>query len=145
MTSLLVCLHTDTTQTKKVWTSMSGAAPTTGIPAGAVMAFDLASCPDGWSLFASTSGRTIIGASAEFPLNQIGGEQTHTLTEAEMPKHRHGLGRETVQRGTLDPPQDVGGGTPLPMPGWGLTSFVGENAPHNNMQPYVALLYCKKQ
>lgn len=35
-----------------------------GTPSGAVMAFNLASCPTGWSEYTAGQGRAIIGAGA---------------------------------------------------------------------------------
>ena len=77
----------------------------TTVPTGAVMVFDLSSgCPDGWTEFADAAGRTIVGQGSGMvdenrqPLTgrkyrEHGGEERHTLTEEEMPKHGHGQGR----------------------------------------------------
>lgn len=117
-----------------------------GLPSGAVMAFNLTSCPSGWSDMAGASGRVIVGlntADASFDvLNEVGGEKTHKLTVAEMPSHSHKLGAI--------------GSSPTYARQWGdtslttlnslskITSYVGGNGVHNNLQPYIVLLYCQK-
>ncbi|MFH1522089.1 MAG: hypothetical protein ABIF18_03965, partial [archaeon] len=66
-------------------------------PPGAVVAFDLASCPDGWTEFTSAEGKVIVGldsGDASFDTRgEIGGEKTNTLTVDEMPSHRHYIGK----------------------------------------------------
>ena len=113
------------------------------IPSGAVLAFNLAGCPDGWSEYTSAQDRTIIGSGSSYSFGDVGGASTHTLTIAEMPAHTHtdsflsGIGGE--------------GGTPHSLTrtagaSWYATNSDsnGGNQPHNNMQPYIALLYCVK-
>lgn len=124
------------------------------------MAFDLDSCPNGWEPFESRSGlslagRTIVGAGAgerdelDRPLTSRsvgdwGGEERHVLQERSMPRHTHNY---TVyfrngQRGS--------GGTAI-----GAAASDGDNRTytssptgggeaHNNMPPFLVLLYCKK-
>ncbi len=109
------------------------------IPSGAVMAFNLASCPSGWSTYASAKDRVIVGSGSSYSLGKKGGAKTHTLTIAEMPKHRHAY----TNAGNFG-----GGGKHYPS-GYSpqemtYTDYVGGNQPHNNMQPYIALLYCQK-
>ena len=36
-------------------------------------------------------GRFLLGRSSSYPVGSMGGEATHTLTEAEMPSHRHSI------------------------------------------------------
>ena len=107
------------------------------VPAGGVMAFNLASCPTGWSLYGAANGRTIIGVGGGYTLGDIGGEETHTLSIAEMPSHTHG------RRYGLS---DSGGGYPSgdPWGGYRQSEPTGGDQPHNNMQPYIALVYCVK-
>ena len=40
-----------------------------------------------WERYAQ--GRVMIGADGAHPLGAVGGEETHTLTTAEMPTHNH--------------------------------------------------------
>jgi len=127
------------------------------VPSGAIVAFDLPKgCPAGWEDFDLASGRVIIGVGKSDGLSsrqyrQTGGEEKVTLSKSEMPVHNHkftgngypygaqsggdyhstiALGKGNIQSnyvpaGSID---DAGGG-----------------APHQNMQPFVALHYCKKQ
>jgi microcystin-dependent protein len=84
-------------------------------------------------------------------LGQKSGEETHTLSAAEMPTHTHTL------HGTNDTAtSDVGDGhvlaraagniygdlrTAVPM-GSGALTNVGGGQAHENMQPYLALTFC---
>ena len=65
-----------------------------GVPSGAVMAFNLPKCPDGWSPRKDFVGRTIIGSGnlndkSTIGLGAKGGNETVELTEAQLPKHSH--------------------------------------------------------
>ena len=62
------------------------------------MAFNLGTCPTGWSAYAAAGGRTIIGVNAaggnglsQRNLGDTPGEETHTQTVNEMPLHGHGV------------------------------------------------------
>ena len=62
--------------------------PTTNgetIPAGAVMAFNLSSCPDGWSPFTEANDRFIMGSQAN--LREKGGNSEIQLTIGQLPPH----------------------------------------------------------
>lgn len=84
-----------------------------GIPGGAVMAFDLARCPDGWSDFALAQGRTIVGTRTTVsgtvgtPLRDLE-ERTHThvvsgdtFTTSSSGGHRHLWAESTESNGEL--------------------------------------------
>lgn len=93
-------------------------------------------------------GRTIIGAdnmggelsglllNHEGALGSMGGEEAHQLTEAELPQHliyssfseRHDLRPFSGQNAVVDI----------------FTQPIGNDQPHNNMQPYMALNYMMK-
>ena len=91
------------------------------------------------------TGRVPVGVDTgqtEFnTVEKTGGAKTHTLTEQEMPSHRHGLSRT----GSLP-----GGG----YEGWVQsnlntgevqnTNFAGGNQPHNNLQPYITCYMWKR-
>lgn len=123
-------------------------------PAGAVVAFDR-SCPEGWRFFESGSGRFILGAGkgrglSEREIGDKAGEEEVTLTEAQMPRHAHRppLNKETfnteipgIGHRFNDNAQNQGNHK---FTGSGETGFAGGGRPHNNMPPYIALYFCKK-
>jgi len=122
------------------------------VPKGAVMAFNLESCPTGWEKAEFTNGRFIIGVGESeglTPKNLLnkGGEEKHKLTIAEMPSHNH------EWKGVRsDRPDDRGfGGSEKNVhmaPGHSINNigqYQGGGQSHNNMPPFVALLFCEKQ
>ncbi len=137
------------------------------LPRGAVLAFerdDLTAdtCPDGWQPYKNARGRVIIGAGdpsesegkfgfdetgnllTQYVMRQHGGAETHTLIVAEMPSHRHSyVDRHVVAQ------EDDEIMTDGPSRGWGdhprNTETAGGGKPHNNMPPYIALYFCKKE
>jgi len=127
-----------------------------GIPQHAVMAFNLAACPDGWSPLANAAGRVVVGAgtypaNADFPdasnpqtsysLGQLGGEMNHVLTYGELAAHTH-----TYSRAPLDGRggQQGSDGRLYMNPAQTETAAAGSNEAHENRPPYLALLYCEK-
>jgi hypothetical protein len=144
--------------------SASGALAQQVVPPGAVMAFDLAACPAGWTPLASAAGRTIVGVNAGSnglsarALGATVGEERHTMTVAEMVSHDHplvlnahtpsGCGLWTINwnPGAL---ANCSNTTSPPLLGGGLQNGMtilpnGSGTPFNVMQPSVVLLYCKK-
>jgi hypothetical protein len=128
-------------------------------PAGAVLAFDLPACPSGWTAYAPAAGRNVIGVGAgpglsTRTLGQTGGEESHVLSTAEMPAHSHTERIPLPQSSSLAvaSASDVAGGSRYSVqPSGGAqdggdltTGSTGGGAAHNVMDPYVALLYCKK-
>jgi hypothetical protein len=122
------------------------------VPTGAVMAFNLKSCPEGWKEAGFAKGRFIIGVG-ETPdltprrLLEEGGEEQHKLTIAEMPKHKHIWNNVKNDR-----PDDYGFGGSEKNIYMSSRSFIddisqeqGGGQPHNNLPPFVALLFCEKQ
>ena len=120
-----------------------------GAPTGAVLAFNLSSCPSGWSEYTGARGRTIIGTNPDtsngLSVRTLGatvGEENHTLTVSEIPSHTHGMwgnphggsGQGSWQSVTPSQQQQI----------IAQTTAIGGNQPHNVMQPSIALLYCQK-
>ena len=87
------------------------------------------------------SGRVIVSYGSDFPtLNATGGEREHTLTEAEMPIHDHDV---ASYAGALENSLRIHSGTTTGV-GGGKTSLKGGGKPHNNMPPYIVLVYIMK-
>lgn len=96
------------------------------------------------------AGRAVVGAGANYPLGMVGGEQSHILTDAELPSHSHSV---AVSNGTPTS-QSPGGnyygntGTEKLYASQGpvLTGMVlsptGGNQPHNNFMPSLSVNYC---
>lgn len=78
-----------------------------------------------------TSGGSGVNGST---LGAVGGAQTHTLTEAQMPAHTHGTGGDTLT---------VSAGAQAVRYGNSLTTYAtsstGGGAAHNNTQPTIVL------
>ena len=130
---------------------LAGLSP---IARGTIGAFNLATCPSGWSTFSAGVGRTIVGVGSGADLTprtliQQGGEEAHTLTIPEMPSHDHG-GQTQASGAAM-----FWGGAAVGRFGAGDFPFSqdahshpiamqGGNEAHNNMPPFVALLFCEK-
>lgn len=87
------------------------------------------------------NGRMLIGAdSASYPAGSIGGEETHTLTVSEMPRHIHGVDRPPYTYSEWTDGEEVYA-QQSSTAGWakGSTDSAGGNQPHNNMPPYIAV------
>lgn len=97
-------------------------------------------------------GRFIVGVGQgpgrfSYVNNASGGEETHTLTESEMPSHTHsinkgdfGIHSQSFQgEDDKDLPFETHASTPL-----GGTDSTGGNQPHNNLPPFYALTYIIK-
>jgi len=129
------------------WTTFGGSGGS--IPSGAVMAFNLASCPTGWSALDGTGslpdarGRAIIGSGQGSGLTNrnrldTGGEETHQLTIAEMPSHTHSY---TTKDSTKGAEQYSGNWHGVAT---ATTGSTGGDGAHNTMMPFLALLFCQK-
>lgn len=83
--------------------------------------------------------RFLIGAGGTYGVGATGGEATHTLTISEMPEHRHYIGMA-----------DSGDGYVALMTGSNsgsnnyTTTPQGDNQPHNNMPPFLAVHIWKR-
>jgi len=131
---------------------------------GMVVAFDQSKgCPVGWSEFQEAAGRMIIGVGEgsidrigdqDIPLTErrwrdFGGAESHILTDTEMPRHNHILERKigVVRDDRPNRPKDngfSGRSADISTHRTSATTFAGESKAHNNMPPYLALYFCKK-
>ena len=101
--------------------------------------------------FAAETGARIVGAGGLYPVvGQTGGETEVSLETPHMPEHSHKL--SDSETALLIPeianvPGDFqsGGDYSIQMSSTiEDTSEVGGNQPHNNMPPYIALYFCRK-
>lgn len=119
------------------------------LPTGSVLAFKRSNCPTGWSDFDEGAGRVILGVGkgqglTERKLLDRGGGEKHILTIQEMPKHHHVLNNHRNDRRD---DRGFGGSENNIHQAAGFqvgVSSAGENQPHNNMQPFIALRLCQK-
>nr|HMP32210.1 hypothetical protein [Saprospiraceae bacterium] len=136
-------------------------------PSGAVMSFNLSSCPSGWSPFTDGAGRVILGvgnsntgsgstASVYHPLGQKGGQEAIVQSSSQMASHTHNVNHNGYNLinalGTTGKNYCTGGNCqhnvniPNDNPNWGspTTGGTGSGSPMSIMNPYVTLLYCIK-
>nr|DAS93264.1 MAG TPA: tail collar domain [Caudoviricetes sp.] len=151
-------------------------------PVGAVVAYAGATAPAGWlmcdgatyqrsqypalaAVLGATAtsftlpdlrGRFLMGASASHPRAQVGGEESHILTEAEMPAHAHPvIGRGLPgkwEQGVGIFATNLGAGSgwtsvssyDAKAPGWLEAKSKGGGRPHNNLPPYYSIGYIIK-
>lgn len=115
------------------------------VPDGAIIMWSglLASIPTGWHLCDGTSGtpdlreKFVRGAPAATEAGGTGGEDTHILTEAEMPSHNHDIPVAAVGVGNV---AAKGTGT------YDLidTGLKGSGNAHENRPAYYQILYIMK-
>jgi hypothetical protein len=126
-------------------------------PKGTVAAFDLDKCPTGWSSFDEGAGHVILGAGQGFDgqgnklteriLMKKGGKEKVVLTLEQMPKHRHEnatYGRGGARNAQTHYALEVIGKGDYGPHHKRPTNAVGEDEEHENMPPFVVLLFCKK-
>ena len=137
VTALLACLA-------------PGLAPTAAhaeFPTGTVAAFNLPSCPAGWAEQTAARGRILIGTGqgtglAARSLGETVGEETHTLTQAEMPAHSHSLSHyKYTSWAFTNLWPDAGSAVRYQFT---LTGNTGGDQPHNVIMPSLVLLVCEK-
>lgn len=87
-------------------------------------------------------GRTAIAAGSgpgltPRSIGDVLGEETHVLTIGELASHVHGTGNSAILGTSAPPPLDALGPNPFPA----VTGSTGNDDPHNNMQPSLAINY----
>ena len=96
-------------------------------------------------------GRTPIHVGSGHTLGERGGEQAHTLSQAELPTHIHLVAASTADNGGNDNPTGrfLGGAnnmyhspTNLTTMNAGTITNTGGSQAHSNMQPYLTLSFC---
>lgn len=82
-------------------TTQVGAVPyaLNAIPSKAVMFFNLAECPVGWTRFGNAEGRTIVGAN---PGGSMAAMVGFPLSDLQSPKHAHGMQHTHQVAGTTN-------------------------------------------
>lgn len=105
------------------YVSYRGNTQTGDIPAGAVMAFNLAACPGGWQPYTAANGRVIIGSGQ---LGATGTKPTTGTASYTNPNFANG----------------TSGGFPYVYDA--LNIVAPNNLIHETLPPYVSLLYCEK-
>jgi microcystin-dependent protein len=98
------------------------------------------------------AGRTPIHAGNGYELGQSGGEQQHTLSLDELPKHMHAvLGSSAADGGSATPSGNFlgGGNNVYHSPNGGgvglqpdTVSVSGGGQAHPNLQPYLTVGFC---
>lgn len=84
----------------------------------------------------------LLSAGDTYSSGSEGGEATHTLTNDEMPAHRHTIYMNDVASdGEFWGPNNV---TPQGKASANVTDTAGGNQPHNNMPPYIAVYVWKR-
>ena len=85
-------------------------------------------------------GRFLLAAGGGYQPGTTGGEEKHTLTVNEMPRHVHGIGYgANVASGNAQNPGSYGSTRTD-----SITSETGGNQPHNNMPPYLVVNVWKR-
>jgi hypothetical protein len=128
-------------------------------PSGCVIMWygDPNNIPNGWEIFYQMSGRFPVAAFhlssdeglTKYSLGNTGGEEKHTLTIDEMPKHYHGLNinygnsRHGDGGNSYSPAQKIQ--KDIEAHWGGSTNEEGASAAHENRPPYFAVYFIKKK
>jgi microcystin-dependent protein len=123
------------------------------LPRGCIIMFNGGSAPAGWAVCNGENGtpdlreRFVLGAGVNKELGNTGGTENVTLTEAQMPRHNHGV-RERENNPNQTYTSSIGQKFPIfdGQPGHHFVNSndAGSNQPHTNMPPYYVLLYIMK-
>ena len=131
------------------------------IPVGGIIMWSGSSVPEGWALCngqksngvqtPNLCNRFIVGSGIEYNVGATGGAKEVTLTESQMPKHRHYYTGDDQLWSAHDGSYDIGlvgtvGGYDAKSETEGgarvyQTSRTGGNQAHENRPPYYALAF----
>ena len=136
-----------------------------GFVTGMIMMFSGTTAPTGWVLCDNSTAaqaanapdlrdRFIVGTGNSYNLDDTGGSDSVTLTEAQMPQHNHGAANSTnnVVRytGSSSGFPNIGPGDPnsyrieFTTVGGGGNTNKGSSTAHENRPPYYALAFIMK-
>lgn len=90
----------------------------------------------------SLEGMFLLGANSNYPAGSTGGEATHTLTNAELPTTNQNFFTGSGSAGWAAPIASAGESNGVYSMTLNMTK--GENKPHNNMPPYLAVYMWKR-
>lgn len=134
----------------------------TSVPQGSIIPWygSIGNIPNGFALCDGKNGtpdlrdRFLVGAGYSYTLGNMGGENFHQLTVAEMPSHQHStsnifssFGFDVNGSGTTGPMHVIDTGDNRSYADWyppAITGVTGGNQPHENRPPYYALYYLMK-
>ena len=109
-----------------------------GVPAGAVMAFNLASCPDGWSEFTVARGRFLRGIDSTGTVDPAGVRAPGSTQEDELKSHSHGIPTQ-LSGGAGGNGSALSGNNTFKFIAGSTSTGGAETRPKN-----VAVLFCEK-
>lgn len=130
-----------------------------GVPVGAVLAFDRsAGCPQGWSTFEDAAGRSIVGVGEGIGLTarsyrSEGGREKYTLEVDDLPQHVHKFWENYVGDDNYNDSYEIkyhlAQGSDIRselLKREDVTILEEEMIPSDidNMPPFIALYFCKK-
>ncbi len=118
-------------------------ADTTGLPTGAIMAFDLAACPTGWSEYTPARGRFLRGIDNGAGNDPEGTRAAGAIQGDDLKSHSHSFSRVDNNATGNGGPLSIGADDPssgYSTANTGINSSGGpETRPKN-----VAVLFCRK-
>ena len=136
--------------------SVSGTISGFGIvPVGSIIMWSGTSLPSGWVLCDGQNGtpdlrgRFIVGAGAggSYAVGNTGGDESVTLTVAQMPSHSHSYSFKSADLGGSFKKDDYFycQQNPFNLSHSATTDAAGDNQPHENRPPYYALCFIMRK